>query len=266
MDRRRQVAVLAESGFEPGRYVTYPDHPLLGRGPDVLGQVGSRLVAWFVYTARSPHPGSRSESARILLSRLALPGGTQCTMVLVDRSESDFAGSDLFDQMELRTRDGRVTKREDFEGGAAEVAERIRPYHFERFSEAWANPPSGERERRGPSTLTFWRTGLGPLPRWAIVAGDRLVAHPSSDRRRRNVIPMVQSLAVAATSLDFGLARGLAGARETVSMLEAGDAHLALHSMDLGRPDGGPTRTTDPYKAFRAAAFAGAAVVYPETS
>lgn len=266
MNRRRQVAVLAASGFEPGRYVTYPDHPLLARGPDVLGQLGSHLVAWFVYTARSPSPLSRSESARILLSRLALPGGTQFTMVVVDRREPDSGGSELFDHVEVRSRDGMVVRREELGGGAAGVAERIRPYQFERFSEAWASPLSGERERHGPSSLTFWRTGPGRLPRWAAIEGGRLVAHPSSEGPRRNVMPVVQSLAVAATSLDFGLARGLVGTRETASMLETGDTHLALHSMDLGQPDGNRTRTTDPYKAFRAAAFAGAAVVYPEAS
>lgn len=85
-----------------------------------------------------------------------------------------------------------------------------------------------------------------------------------SVRSRSDVLPKVQTLAAVMAATDFDLANGVAGAMETASMLETGDLHLALHALQLDPGDVTASRTTDPFKAYRAAAFAGAEVAYPE--
>lgn len=256
------MTVLADRGFETNRSVAYPDHPLLSRGPDVLGQDRTGLVAWFVYTSGSPSPRSKRESSRVLLSRLALPSGTRFTMVLVDRGLPESREAELFDDVEVRSHRGELTDRAHFGDDASPVVEHLRPFHFDRFSEAWTGQARPDRDRSGWSSLMLRHGQLGSLPRWADLEDGRLVARLGAGNRS-NALSRVQTLAAMTATADFGLARGLAGLRETTELLEARDVHLALHSLEF--EGAGPrARTTDPNKVLRAAAFAGAAVLYPE--
>lgn len=264
MDRRRLVKVLAEDGFERGQSVTYPDHPLLARGPDVLGQHETRLVAWFVYTARSPSPRDRREASRILLSRLALPKGTRFGMVLVERRPNEMGGLELFDELELRDSSGKLTTREALQDDAAKAAEELRPFQVNRFARAWAGNRSHTSDKPGRSSLESRVAATRPLPGWARLEEGRIVADLRG-ARASSIAPRIQALAAAITYLDFGLEGGLGGLNETVSMLRGGDAELPLHTLRLPSSRK-KTRTSDPYKAIRAAAFAGAEVEYPEES
>lgn len=269
MHRQQLMRVLAAAAFDPGRSVTYPDHPLLVRGPDIFGQDASGLVAWFVYSARSSTPATRREASRVLLSRLAFPQGTQFVAVFVGQTPAYAPEVGLFDKVQTRDSNGRLASEERVNAGAETLVEQIRPYQFERFSEAWAGPGTlthNKRRNRGRSTLNLRRQDLTRLPAWLAEDEERLVARIDSSTARRAVLPLIGSLSVTATSVDFGLDAGIAGLSETASMLEGGDAHLALHTMRLDLDERAATRTTDPYKPYRAAAFAGARVDYPESS
>lgn len=66
----------------------------------------------------------------------------------------------------------------------------------------------------------------------------------------------VERASAAAVELDYGLESGIEALVETAEMLGTGDAHLALHrNYALGVSL--PVRSSDPFKAERAGAFAG---------
>lgn len=268
VDRRQIIGAVADVGFGSGRCVTYPDHPLLSRGPDILGLADGVLSAWFVSTSRSGRSDSKAESARVLLSRLALPRGTRLVSVRVAQPVLASQEVELFDEVQTRNPDGSLVDRHNLGGEAAFVAELLRPFQFERFSKSWTRTRAGSvdgHERRGRSTVDLRRSRLERLPRWAEVHEEGLFAYLGAELPQRAVQPRVQSLAVAMTTIDYDLPNGLRGVFETATLLERGDAYLGHHVMSL-EPRTSRHRTGDPYKPFRAAAFAGAQVTYPEAN
>ena len=266
MNRRKTIQTLAKNQFATGAAVTYPDHPLLVRGPDILATDDDGLVAVFVHTAGSPLPSSRSEVSRIFLTRLALPRDTRVELHWATDGDPDQASLNLFDEITTPGRKGHVV-RDRLSSEASEVTEAVRPFHFERFSEAWTDRPRNTSERARDSQNTTFaqrRRREGRLPHWATIDDGRLIARVSG--RRSSVLPKVQTLTVATTYDDYGLDEGLAGMYDTAHALVSRDSHLALHSVEFASSATESSRTSDPFKPFRAAAFAGARVEYPRPS
>ena len=132
------------------RTAVYPDHPLLVRGPDVLADINGELVAYFAHTGSGPRPGSHAERARMLLSRLALPGRT--TFVLLATSTKvllDDDDLDLFDAIQYGVKSARSSARrwEVIGNDLAALVNGVRPFHLERFADAWS-PRRQSRKRR----------------------------------------------------------------------------------------------------------------------
>jgi len=65
--------------------------------------------------------------------------------------------------------------------------------------------------------------------------------------------------------MDYNLGDGIEGIRETAEILRQETSHLALHAMTLDPGAVHFARTSDPTKAQRTAAFAGAQVRPPGT-
>lgn len=73
-----------------------PDHPLLFSGPDVLvGSRGSLLAAFFAKSSEAARP--KELFARLVASRLALPGHTTCVVVLTGAEKKH----NVFEQLDF---------------------------------------------------------------------------------------------------------------------------------------------------------------------
>lgn len=258
---------MARETYGAAKAVAYPDHPLLARGPDILGQDNHGLVAEFVYGDSSEIPTAKRESVRVLLARLALPKGTRFVMRLIGDNPPIGGGSVLFDELLISSRRGHV-ERELLGNDASELTDVIRPFHFERFTEAWTRPVAGadRRARVGRSTFSRSTPELSRRPSWLDADEEGIVARIDRSDRSRSVLPKVQTLATATTFYDYGLRDGLVGLQETAQLLAGRVSHLALHTLTLDQHLDHARRSGDPLKAYRAAAFAGAEVKYPEIS
>lgn len=263
MDRRRTVLEVAKRTFHGSDFVVYPDHPLLARGPDVLGVDPDGLLALFVYTSVTHRPRSRGERARLLLSRLALPRGTRFVLVAV-ADDQPLADIDvgLFDQVDHLAPNLESLQVERTETGVVELVEHLRVFHSERFAEAWTSRGAERnptvRGESGPPTFSYFLP-QGRHPRWIDVEHDGLVAELG---RTSPLLRSVEQLAALMVAGDYGLSEGLSGIERTGSSLMGNDAHLALHRLMVERRFPVRARTGDPLKAYRAAAFAGARVEY----
>jgi len=188
-------------------------------------------------------------------------------MVLAGREYPAPGGLELVDEAQVWDLRGRMLERTDLGSEAATVTSELRRYQTDRFAEAWAGEPApslGDRQRRGQPTFGLRPQEFGALPKWAQAEEGRIVATPAAQVSQSRLLPQIGTLAATAAFLDFGLDVGLTGVRATAEMLTAGSAHLALHSLRVGHLAVKTARTTDPLKAYRAAAFAGLEVDYQE--
>ncbi|WDG18180.1 hypothetical protein [Microbacterium sp. Clip185] len=174
---------------------------------------------------------------------------------------------ELFDELVLSVRRGQP-QRESLGDEVSAITEMIRPFHFERFADAWSHPKRASERGRFTGESTFSRAGNESTPSvpWMKVDEGHVAARLDQKRSRRSVLPKVQILAVATTFNDYWLGEGLSGLRETAQLLESRRSYLALHALHLDEGAGYSRRTGDPFKAYRAAAFAGARVKFPASS
>ncbi|MGL3804610.1 hypothetical protein ACSYDW_00775 [Paeniglutamicibacter sp. R2-26] len=92
-----------------------------------------------------------------------------------------------------------------------------------------------------------------------------IVARLDTDSGRSSVMRSVKTLVSSTVALDFGINQGLDGLQHTASLLKHDDARLAFHDLKMpGPPPHAANKTNDILKPYRAAAFAGARVIYPE--
>jgi hypothetical protein len=142
--------------------VPFPDHPLLLRGPDVLASINGRLVAYFVLSR-----SMRQIIPDVVLSRLALPAGTRFILALSEplsfREDNTAFFEEIFvisDRANARTPTG-ITARPD----GIQAIESIRPFHHERFADAWARTTRRWHRKRKtpgePSSLYSTMAGRG---------------------------------------------------------------------------------------------------------
>lgn len=266
------MRALARSTPDLTNVVVYPDHPLLVRGPDVLARDGQGLVAYFVLAARDPRPSSTSSRTRTLLSRLALPEGT--TFVLVCESEALALRDDdveLFDAVRRGVSAIRDHRRGLEPSGFApgSVVTELRPFHLDRFGDAWAlrnNAHQTEsliqeidsarpRSGRPLSALGDRRRSRRPrLPRAMDFDDGVLHASPRSEPCDRSaVIREMGQWISTAVAVDYPAS--LASLNTAASALRSRDAYLPLHRAQMGPLFEG--KASDILKPYRAAAFAG---------
>jgi hypothetical protein len=274
---RRQLMQRLVAGLPAtAESVVQPDHPLLFRGPDLLTVQNSALSAYFLYSARESYTAP-SERSRLFLSRLALPQGAAVVLAVEDASRLHQLSTSLplYDYiLEVHpnstrgTPSGRLTL-----GPAVEVVERIRPFHYERFSDAWAGTINStergsERRQRGMSTADYNRLrrrrafdeDIGPLledvpPAAESVARAR-AANELPDRQRwQSAVRGLGRAATRAVELDYMIDRRGDRLTEVAAMLKRNDAYLAVHEVEVALPL--TSRVFDPLKPLRAAAFAG---------
>lgn len=270
MQRRDLVQALARSTPDQANVVVYPDHPLLVRGPDILARDDQGMVAYFVFATRDPRPSSTSSRTRTLLSRLALPDGTRFVLVYESRAlELRDDDVELFDAVWRDVppvRNGGLEP-SGFTPGSA-VAE-LRPFHMDRFGDAWALRNMGqqskslmqedgsERLSQGVplSMLDERRRSRGPrLPRTMDFDGGVLHASPRSEPSDRSaVIRQIGQWISTAVAVDYPAT--LDSLYAAASALHSRDAYLPLHRAQTGPLFEG--KASDILKPYRAAAFAG---------
>ncbi|MGY1946274.1 hypothetical protein [Nocardia asiatica] len=273
MSRRDLVQALCRSMPDQDNVVAYPDHPLLVRGPDVLARDDRGLVAYFVYAARDPRPGSASGRARTLLSRLAFPEGTEFVLV---GDPQDFvledADVELFDAIRYGTHTAR-SHRSNLEPSGflpRGVVAELRPFHMRRFGDAWAmrdgdEPASSlmrenvstEAPPRGMPIAYVSQRIAGRSPRLpdsiAFDNGQLYASAPVMAHGRAAVIRHVAQWISAAVDFDYSPA--LDSLSAAVAALHSHEAYLPLHHARTGPPAEGSA--SDILKPYRAAAFAG---------
>ncbi|MFC9877890.1 hypothetical protein [Nocardia salmonicida] len=272
MHRRDLVQALARSMPDQDNVVVYPDHPLLVRGPDVLARDDHGLVAYFVFATRDPRPGSVASRTRTLLSRLALPEGTEFVLVCESRGlELRDVDVELFDAVRyggppMRYHRSSLEPSGFTPGGV--VAE-LRPFHMRRFGDAWAmrnedqqlelltQDDGSERLSRGVPISVLggrWVDQWPRLPNSMDFSRGVLYASPRSiPSNRTAVIRQIGQWISAAVDVDYP---------STLDSLSVAVAALHLHSayLPLHRAWTGPLfegKATDILKPYRAAAFAG---------
>ncbi len=260
--RREFIKQLAVSVSERGHSVSYPDHPLLMRGPDVLAQVDDQLVAYFVFMGSGPKPRSDVEQARLLLSRFALPLRTCFIMVVptrgIELQEADVA---LVDGVQYGLGRGRGPTHDAELGDsfAASIVNELRPFHLLRYSDAWAarprlNAQSPLPERPGiPTSKLARKRQRRHTPPWAAIDNGVLYAGLEDVPSRVGLNPAVMRLVTTAVDMDYSVTQR--SLTDTAHALAAGDAHLAVHHATF--PPILLGRSADPYKLLRAAAFSG---------
>ena len=273
MHRRDLVQALARSTSDQDNVVVYPDHPLLVRGPDVLARDDDGLVAYFVFATRDPRPGSVASRTRTLLSRLALPEGTEFVLVCESCAPELRDGDvELFDAVRYGVRPVRDHRSGLEPSGFAPggVVAGLRPFHMRRFGDAWAmrnEEQQAESLRQGDGSEMHYR-GV-PLSVLGELSGDRwprlprsmdfsssgvLYASPRSlPSDRTAVIRQIRQWISAAVDVDYPAT--LDSLSVAVSALHSHDAYLPLHRARTGPLFEG--KASDILKPYRAAAFAG---------
>jgi hypothetical protein len=272
MHRRDLVQALARSTPDQDNVVVYPDHPLLVRGPDVLARDDDGLVAYFVFATRDPRPSSRASRARTLLSRLALPQGTEFILVCESRApELQDDDVELFDAVRYGVPHMRSHRSSLEPSGFAPggVVAELRPFHMQRFGDAWAmrnedqQPESltrddnSKRPSRGVPISDLggrWAARWPRLPDTMDFNSGVLYASPrpiQSDRTA--VIRQIQQWISAAVEFDYPST--LDSLSSAIAALHSHDAYLPLHRARTGPLSEGIA--SDILKPYRAAAFAG---------
>lgn len=259
--------------------VAYPDHPLLLRGPDILAVHQGRLSCYFVYASGQSYTAP-SEQSRILLTRLALAPDASVVMVVEDAGQVGRLERTvpLYDELVapgLNSIGSIPAGRVGF-GRGAELVSRVRPYHDERFAQAWtATLDAAEQGIRHERTLISTaeldaRRKSGGVLNLSILeeATDDPEPREVADvreldfarqplRRRSDVIREFNRGVKRAVELDYYIDRRGNRLEESAEYLTAGLAVLQLRFIRLG-VDLRPTLDSfDGLKPFRAAAFAG---------
>lgn len=269
MDRRELIRSFGRHRFRKDAFVAYPDHPLLSRGPDLLGRDEKGIVAAFMYSSPWSRPTSPREQSRILLSRFALPADTAFWLIVADgslpMSEDDVV---LFDMsLTLTQGDGRIAESKVVDSGIHAALPVLRRFHTERFAAAWAPPnvPNlSEVRKPGFPTSTIHHTRYNFGGNWLNRAPDgSLSATIDGEQSRAQLVSHVRTFSTVATSVDYGIGAGVQSLFETADILNKGDGYLSLHRADIAANSLRSTVSNDALKPFRAAAFAGAAVKYP---
>lgn len=269
MDRRELIRAFGRHWFGKDAFVAYPDHPLLSRGPDILGRDEKGIVAAFVYSSPWSRPTSPREQSRILLSRFALPADTAFWLIVADgslpMSDDDVILFDMF--LTLTQGDDRKAESSVVDSGIHAVLPVLRKFHTERFAAAWApdNVPNlSEVRKPGFPTSAIHHTRYSFGGNWLNHAPDgSLSAAIAGGQSRAQLVSRVRSFSTVATSVDYGIAAGAQSLFDTADILKNGDGHLSLHRADIATNFLRSTTSNDVLKPFRAAAFAGAAVKYP---
>lgn len=272
MHRRDLVQALARSTPDQDNVVVYPDHPLLVRGPDVLARDDDGLVAYFVFAMRDPRPGSMASRSRTLLSRLALPEGTEFILVCESRAlELRDDDVELFDAVRYGVPPRRSHRSSLEPSGFAPggVVAELRPFHMRRFGDAWAmrdedrpseslaQDDSSERLSRGVPISELggrWVGGWPRLPDTMDISRGVLYASTRSIPSDRTAVirQIAQWISVA---IDFDYPATLDSLSVAVAALHSHDAYLPLHRARTGPLLEG--KASDILKPYRAAAFAG---------
>jgi hypothetical protein len=252
-------AELVRSVFEglPTRSasVSFPDHPLLLRGPDLLALINRELTAYFVISQRT-----RQIVSRVVLSRLAYPPRTSFVAVL-DRSvtlDGEYAA--LFEEVVEVSN----TRAMSFPAGAmrrsagAEILDSVRFLHHERYAEAWAvTTKRWHRKRKipGEPSSLYAMIQARPTVRYTDFHDGSFIFVPPDSTSWRILNPSLSSVTDVATRYDYNLIQGITGLSEIARLANTSNAHLALHHSRMNvlvRSSG-----FDALKPYRAAAFAG---------
>jgi len=267
--RREWIRTFADSLPRSADVVTYPDHPFLLRGPDILAGRRGALTAYFLISPQ--RQGRHNLTTRLLLSQLALPGNT--AFCVVDQSDWDYIDElgglvDEIDRSRNRSRTALVAPRR----ATRDAVDFLRPIQFERFAETWARmtrvTQGPQREVRGVSTASALRRDepatLGSSRAIEPMLEPDEVGPPQrSVRSRTSYAAAISREVQKAVVEDFGLSRDPYGFRDAAGLIASGDAYLEIREPD-STFDFVPARTSDSLKPARAAAFAGVQVNIPE--
>jgi len=258
--------------------VSYPDHPLLLRGPDVLATYRNSLTAYFVM-ARSTQNSINQMLSTALLSRLALPLGTRLVFVVAEATRLAEEASWLFEEtVEAgRNKNLRVPVDPLPISGVAEVFEALRNPHHDRFAEAWAPTTRGRRftrrtpgeptslrgltreaishESGGPPELEDSDSIAQPGPQYLAFDNGIFYFRPPGALAASRLSRLTSDAAATAVSVDYGLEFGFQGLVDVADLVRSQDAHLALHHGEI--PIESHEVPFDATKPLRAAAFAG---------
>lgn len=233
--------------------VSFPDHPLLLRGPDVLASIDGALMAYFVLS-RSMH----QMISDVVLTRLALPAETRFILVSDVPLSPDDEVISFFEEVVLTgmgQREAQVSNVARADG--TQLLESLRVLHHERFADAWATTTGRWHRRRKtpgePSSL--FSSGIGWNRRYMDFHDGEFIFSPPPQASWRSITPSLHYATISAVRADYNLGSGITGLAELSRLAEAGTTHLALHRGRL--PSRAPVDTFDVLKPFRAAAFAG---------
>ena len=276
---RRELIRSLMAGLPAGSdCVSYPDHPLLLRGPDVLASYRDTLTAYFVVAQRSRKIAS-TVLPNVLLSRLALPWSTSFVLVLTESAGLSVEESWLFEEVVLIPKGGSLTvpigRMANSVGG--EVLEPLRIPHHERFAEAWAPATRGRRFIRStpgePTSLYAMAdelTSLGDVEaphsigwrpdnmrdaQYMDFEQGKFFFSPPDSAAGNRLRALVSDATNVAVSADFGLDAGVGGLSAVSRLAQSGDAHLELHYSRIHI--GSEVQGFDIIKPLRSAAFAG---------
>ncbi|QJY45141.1 hypothetical protein [Pseudonocardia broussonetiae] len=166
-------------------------------------------------------------------------------------------------------------------GVGSDVVEELRPFHSERFAEAWeltADPKARTRRRRERSGLSTAEYGQrqrnmryrsvdelddeSGVPDWPLPAASVGDGRPDA-RVAKPVRPLtLDRSSLEAVRLDYSIEQRDDRIAEVATMLRSNDAYLAVRENRLNRASS--SRRFDALKPVRAAAFAGIATISGE--
>jgi hypothetical protein len=242
--------------------VAYPDHPLLLQAPDILASVNGTLTAFFVLDQRVRRLPARVLS-NVVLSRLALPRGTNFVLILGEDASIRSSDSTLFEEVvEISgKRYRRIPLGRMSESASAELMEPLRRPHDERFAQAWASTARRRavphRTYGEPTSVRVFRTHPPRVSYMDFQNGQFILTAPGP-ASRTSVRQLLSNSAHVAVQTDYWLDLGVPGLAEVAQLIRSRNAHLALHKSWVPLPS--EAHQFDALKPFRAAAFAGFAV------
>ncbi|MEV6060363.1 hypothetical protein AB0L62_10175 [Nocardia asteroides] len=277
MSHRELVRRLLESMPDRDNAVAYPDHPFLVRGPDLLANDGTGLLAYFVYSSSASRPATPSGRARTLLSRLALPDDTTFVLVIATKDLPLAVGDvELFDAWQFGVEHAGHHRRQlQFTGWPGkEIVRELRPFHTERFGSAWA-VQAGTAEGYTNANELPWPTSrkfdgaageagfpisvlgsedrLPPLPAGLAFDNGHLYARFTTLLSRGTLMRRMARIVTAAVNLDYRPSPQ--HLEDAVALLRGRRAHLPIHYGAGPKPVS--STAFDVLKPYRAAAFAG---------
>lgn len=235
METASAVARHVVKALESGSAVANPDHPYLLAAPDLLATDDRGLVAVFIQHASEARTAARLES-RMLLSALAFPSHTK--FVVVQRREH--AGIDAADVVvedrpeEIARAIQRAPRRGDPTSRSVRAVAAGRAQRAAKDS-APGNAVSGMYDailRRRRRSLDMW---------------DGRLVSSVGDLTPGGAVSRLRELLLASVAAEYGFDNGAVHPRSNELPV-----HLVYGGESLLR-----SRSFDPYKPLRAAAFAG---------